>query len=133
MDFGEKLKLLIDEKGISVSRLAQMTVINRNTLYSFIRRGTQKIDPVIIHKLAASLDVDPFYFLDAQEPVDLRSTDADSSSDTTFDEKPAPALNAEREEFAKLFSCLNPENRQRILDLMKALLSGQGSGDARQE
>lgn len=66
MDFGEKLKLLIDEKGISVSRLAQMTGINRNTLYSFIRRGTQKIDPVIIHKLAVSLDVDPFYFLDGK-------------------------------------------------------------------
>lgn len=41
--------------------------------------------------------------------------------------EPAPAQNAEREEFVKLFFSLSPENRQRILDLMKALLSGHGS------
>ena len=45
----------------------------------------------------------------------------------------APAQNAEREEFAKLFSALSPENRQRILDLMKALLSGHESGGVHPE
>lgn len=46
--------------------------------------------------------------------------------------EPAPAPSAEREEFAKLFAALDPENRQRILDLMKALLVGRGSDDAPQ-
>lgn len=47
-------------------------------------------------------------------------------------EEPAPALKAEREEFVNLFTALDPENRQRILDLMKALLAGRGSGDVPQ-
>lgn len=45
-------------------------------------------------------------------------------------EEPAPTQNAEREEFAKLFTALSPENRQRILDLMKALLSDRESNAA---
>lgn len=47
--------------------------------------------------------------------------------------EPAPTQSAEREEFAKLFAALSPENRQRILDLMKALLSGHESGGAHPE
>jgi len=46
------------------------------------------------------------------------------------EDQPAPAQGIEREEFTKLFTALDPENRQRIIDLMKALLAGQGSGDA---
>lgn len=38
-------------------------------------------------------------------------------------EDPVPVQDAEQKELVKLFSALSPENRQRILDLMKALLS----------
>ena len=44
----------------------------------------------------------------------------------------APTAEVERDEFVRLFSALGPENRQRILDLMKALLSSHGSDDAHQ-
>lgn len=44
-------------------------------------------------------------------------------------EDPAPAKDAEREEFVRLFSALEPENRQRILDLMKALLTSREQPD----
>ena len=48
-------------------------------------------------------------------------------------EDPAPGKDAEREEFVRLFTALPPENRQRILDLMKALLSAREPSDVHQE
>jgi len=48
-------------------------------------------------------------------------------------EEPAPTEEAERVEFVRLFSALGPENRQRILDLMKALLSSREPSDVHPE
>lgn len=46
---------------------------------------------------------------------------------------PAPGQETEREEFLKLFTELSPDNRQRILDLMKALSLSHKSDDVHQE
>ena len=55
MPFGANLKKLLDSKGISVPELARRTGINRNTLYSYLRRDTKKVDPAIIKKLVEVL------------------------------------------------------------------------------
>lgn len=69
MPFGDKLQTLIDERGINVSELSRITDINRNTLYSYIRRNTQKVDPAVIGIVAEALNVDVHYFLDEQAPA----------------------------------------------------------------
>lgn len=66
MLFGERLQGLLAEKGISVAELARRTGISRNTLYSYLRRNPQKLDPAVLKKLAEALDVDVYYFLGAE-------------------------------------------------------------------
>lgn len=121
MDFGKKLKDLISEKNINVSELAQMTGINRNTLYSYIRRGTQKIDPVILQKLATALNVDVYYFLGTNEP------------NKSMRKEPAAHDEPQRDEFIQLFSRLSSEQRQIVLGVMRGFLGSPSQSDAPQE
>lgn len=117
MDFGNKLKELLFQKNMSVPALAKMTGINKNTLYSYLRRGTQKVDPTIMQKLAQALGVDVYYFIGTEQPENIS---ADEKKPACEDE-----LKGEREEFLRLFTSLDTENRKRILDLMRALASSQ--------
>lgn len=55
MPFGANLKNLLVSKGMSVPELAKRTGINKNTLYSYLRRDTKKVDPAIIKKLVEVL------------------------------------------------------------------------------
>lgn len=57
MSFGSRLSAYLKKRGITVTELAQMTGINRNTLYSIIRRDTLKVDPGILQKIAEALGV----------------------------------------------------------------------------
>lgn len=121
LDFGKKLKDLISEKNITVSELAQMTGINRNTLYSYIRRGTQKIDPVILQKLATALNVDVYYFIGASMPNESAR------------KEPAAHDEPQRNEFIQLYSHLSPEQRQIVLGVMRGFLGSPSQSDALQE
>lgn len=51
MPFGANLKALLEAKHMSVAELAHRTGVNKNTLYSYMRRDTKKVDPAIIKKL----------------------------------------------------------------------------------
>lgn len=55
MDFGDRLRRLLQEKGMSVTELAEASGVNRNTLYSYLRRNTRKPDPVVLEKIAPVL------------------------------------------------------------------------------
>ena len=58
MGFGKRLKAILDEKHISPTELGKMTGISRQSIYSWIKRDTEKIDPEIFAKLAAALEID---------------------------------------------------------------------------
>ena len=57
MSFGSRLSAYLKKRGLTVTELSQMTGINRNTLYSIIRRDTLKADPGILQKIAEALGV----------------------------------------------------------------------------
>ena len=120
LDFGNKLKELLFQKDISVPTLAKMTGLNKNTLYSYMRRGTQKVDPAIMQKLAQALGVDVYYFIGTEQPQNIT---ADENKPVYSDE--LTGERGERDEFLRLFTSLDTENRKRILDLMRALASSQ--------
>ena len=71
MDFGDRLKRLMAEKKMSVTRLAELSGVNRNTLYSYIRRNTKKPDPSVLAKIAPVLGTSVVELLGVkqQEPV----------------------------------------------------------------
>lgn len=64
MGFGKRLKAILDEKHISPTTLGRMTGISRQSIYSWIKRDTEKIDPEIFARLAAALDIDVNDLLD---------------------------------------------------------------------
>ena len=63
MPFGDRLKHLLEAQNLSIAELSRMTGINRNTLYSYLRRNTQKPDPEVLKILSEVLNVDVYYFL----------------------------------------------------------------------
>lgn len=72
MPFGEQLRRLLDANHISVAELSRRTGINKNTLYSFLRRNTQKVDPDVLRALADFFGEDTFSLLGVPEPEHLR-------------------------------------------------------------
>lgn len=127
MDFGKKLKMLIEEKKTNVSELAQKTGINRNTLYSYIRRGTQKVDPIIIRKLADALGVDVYYFIGTQPPEVVQAEAKNEEELAHTDELDLDNLTEEDIEFITVFSQLTPENRKLLLANGIVYLRAQGN------
>ena len=62
IEFGRRLRLLREHRGISQERLAIQSGLDR-TYVSAIDRGKKNPTLVIIHKLAEALDVNPHFFL----------------------------------------------------------------------
>lgn len=59
MAFGKQLKDILEEKGMSVTSFSRISGIPRNTLYSYIRRDTEKpnIDVYIaLHQIGVDVD-----------------------------------------------------------------------------
>lgn len=59
MGFGNKLKELLKERGITIKELAKISGISVNTLYSITKRDTQTPTGDIINKIATALGVEP--------------------------------------------------------------------------
>lgn len=55
MDFGDRLRKRLTEKNMSVTQLAEAAGVNRNTLYSYLRRNTRKPDPAVLERIAPVL------------------------------------------------------------------------------
>ena len=58
MGFGLRLKAILEEKNVTPTQLGNMTGINRQRIYSWIKRDTEKIDPEVFTAIAAALDID---------------------------------------------------------------------------
>lgn len=58
MGFGNRLKELLKEKGMTIKELAEISGISINTLYSITKRDTQIPSSDIINKIADALGVD---------------------------------------------------------------------------
>ena len=152
MDFGDRLKQLMEEKKMSVTRLAELSGVNRNTLYSYIRRNTKKPDPAVLAKIAPVLDTSVVALLGvqadmpAQRVVKVRSGAADGykSQRSKRREKMAETVSAEvavdelwgiREtlrrspEMRTLFSLsrkATPEQLRQTIKIIEALRGDEG-------
>ena len=54
---GSKLKEIIDEQGISISELARRLNVSPQTLYSMVKRDSQKVDFDLMMRICAELKV----------------------------------------------------------------------------
>ena len=91
MPFGANLKRLLKAKGMTVTELASLSGLKRGTLYSYLRRDTKKVDPVVINKLIEVLG-----------PEASILYDVDSVTDIIWDEMPKNVSDTEAEIIMKL-------------------------------
>ena len=59
MTTGQKIGILAKKKKINLHKLADMADVSYNTLYSIVRRKSNKVDIDTIRKIALALDVHP--------------------------------------------------------------------------
>ena len=57
MTVGERVKTLAKKKGISLRKLAKQANLSYNTVYSITRRGSERVAPDTISRLANALGV----------------------------------------------------------------------------
>lgn len=116
MTMGERIRILREQSGLTMEQLGEKIGVQKSAIKKYENGTVENIKRSTIKTMASIFGVSPSYLMFGEE----------------IEEKTAPAIKSdpEREEFARLFASLEPENRERILDLMKALLAGHGSGDA---
>lgn len=64
MGFGITLKTILRERGMTIKRLAELSGVPLNTLYSITKRDSERIDPVILRQIASALEIDPYSLAD---------------------------------------------------------------------
>lgn len=110
---GEKIKELLDKRGMRQTELARITGISKTTINSIIMRNNKSVDFSAMEKIADALGVPIEYFLESgsagtkKEPIDT-------------DELPE-----KERRFAELFISLSPSNRHTLLVIAEALLRDQ--------
>ncbi|MDO5445336.1 MAG: helix-turn-helix transcriptional regulator, partial [Eubacteriales bacterium] len=69
MAVGKRIKLALRESGNSIKQLSEDSGIPVNTLYSITRRDSERVDSIILERLAKSLKL-PESFLKGEPPFD---------------------------------------------------------------
>lgn len=60
MGVGTNLKEILRSKKMTIKQLSELADIPVNTLYSITKRDSERVDKVILNRLAAALGVDPY-------------------------------------------------------------------------
>ena len=58
MTTGERIRQLADERGISIHKLASLAGVSYNTLYSVVRRKSDRVDLTTVEKVANVFNID---------------------------------------------------------------------------
>lgn len=60
MGCGRIIKRILQERGMSIKKLAEVSGVSVNTLYSITKRDSSRIEPETINRIASALGVQPF-------------------------------------------------------------------------
>lgn len=110
---GEKIKELLDKRGMRQSDLARITGISKTTINSIIMRNNKSVDFSAMEKIADALGVPIEYFLGS------------GNADTKKEPIDTDELPEKERRYAELFTALSPANRHTLLVIAEALLRDQ--------
>lgn len=112
---GEKIKELLELRGMRQSDLARITGISKTTINSIIMRNNKSVDFSAMEKIADALGVPIEYFKES------------GSTDTKNEPTDADGLTEKEKRFVDTFTALSHENRHTLLVIAEALLRDQAS------
>lgn len=110
---GEKIKELLDLRGMRQTDLARITGISKTTINSIIMRNNKSVDFSAMEKIADALGVPIEYFKES-------TTDEIKTELTITDE-----LTEKEKRYVDIFTSLSPSNRHVLLVIAEALLRDQ--------
>lgn len=67
MGVGIKLKTILRNRDMTIKSLAKLADVPLNTLYSITKRDSERVDPVILNRIATVLEVPIDYLLGTEE------------------------------------------------------------------
>ena len=73
MNLGSRLKHILDERGLTVTRFSKEAGIPAQTVYALINRDSNKADMDILMKVLAALDMDFFTFMGTEAPASVEA------------------------------------------------------------
>lgn len=139
MTTGQKIGELAKEKGINLHKLAETTDISYNTIYSIVKRKSDKIDFENVRKIALALGVHPIeiYGDDALELIEYgmdllhagfeasRQTQAaferGALVETSFDNVYSEQASALKRRVDTAYSMLNDEGKLKAVERIEEL------------
>ena len=108
MEISDRIRILRKEKGLTLEEVGNRVGVGKSTVRKWESGQIANMRRDKIALLASALGVSPAYLMGWPEN--------DAPTDT-----PPSSPDPEMEEFIRRFLALSPENRRRILDLMRAL------------
>lgn len=137
---GQRIGEIADQKGINLHKLADKAGVSYNTLYSIVKRKSDKVDMATIRKIALALDVHPIeilgdsalgfieYGMDMMERGVKSALDAMSGGTKQMDFdgiqvdiKYDPEEMSKRTELIKSFSQLNKAGQAKAVERVEEL------------
>ena len=100
MGVGMTMKILLRDRNMTIRDLATAADVPANTLYSITRRDSQRVDPVILQRVATALGV-------SVADLSLRTPSSPASTESLFDNMLA------------LWGSINTSGRRRVLAYMR--------------
>ena len=73
MNLGSRLKHILDERGLTVTRFSKEAGISAQTVYALINRDSNKADMDILMKVLAALSMDFFTFMGTEVPAGVEA------------------------------------------------------------
>ena len=135
MTFYDRLRMICEDRGISVSALCKQIGLNPTTGATWKKRGSlPKAETVA--KIADALDIDAFWFYVEADDFLFVVSDGFPYKSTDEGMVKAPIVNVKNwaeektatndgldEEFVLLAKRLSPAQRQRVMDFMRGMLA----------
>ena len=112
---GEKIKKLLEDRGMRQTDLARITGIPKQTINSIVVRNNKSVDFSSMEKIADALGVPIEYFKEMPVQTDDKKIEPTSEGELTEKER----------RFVDAFTALSPSNRHTLLVIAEALLRDQ--------
>ena len=95
MNLGSRLKQILDERGLTVTRFSKEAGISAQTVYALINRDSNKADMHILMKVLAALNMDFFTFMGTEAPTCAASDTSAAVPTSAPDGKAALYINSD--------------------------------------
>ena len=112
---GEKIKKLLEERGMRQTDLARITGIPKQTINSIVVRNNKSVDFSAMEKIADALEVPIEYFKEMPTQAEGKKIEPTIEGELTEKEQ----------RFVDAFTALSPSNRHTLLVIAEALLRDQ--------